>query len=81
MGVDSTEVLIALPGRDAQSAAMGEVKSAPAQEVVHREIDLGKQLPLPTHNEHDSGAYITAGLCIARNPATGVQKCHCTACS
>ena len=39
-----------------------EVKSAPVQEVVHREVDLAKQLPLPTHNEHDNGAYITAGL-------------------
>jgi 2,5-furandicarboxylate decarboxylase 1 len=44
------------------------------QEIVHREVDLGKQLPLPTHNEHDNGAYITAGLLIARNPLTGVQN-------
>lgn len=51
-----------------------EVKSAPAQEVVNRKVDLGRQLPLPVHNEHDSGAYITAGLLIARNPATGVQN-------
>ena len=58
-----------------------EVKSAPVQEVVHREVDLGKQLPLPTHNEHDSGPYITAGLCIARNPVTGVQNVSSTACS
>jgi len=41
---------------------------------VHRDVDLAKLLPLPTHNEHDSGAYITAGLLIARNPATGVQN-------
>ena len=41
---------------------------------MHREVDLGKLLPLPTHNEHDNGAYITAGLLIARNPATGVQN-------
>ena len=53
---------------------MAEVKTAPAQEVVHREVDLGRQLPLPTHNEHDNGAYITAGLLIARNPATGIQN-------
>ena len=58
-----------------------EVKSAPVQEVVHRDVELGKQLPLPTHNEHDNGAYITAGLFISRNPATGVQKCRCTACN
>ena len=33
-----------------------------------------KQLPLPTHNEHDSGAYVTAGIMIMRNPSTGKQN-------
>ena len=51
-----------------------EVKSAPVQEVVHRDVDLAALLPLPTHNEHDSGPYITAGLLIAGNPQTGVQN-------
>jgi 2,5-furandicarboxylate decarboxylase 1 len=51
-----------------------ETAKAPAQEVVHREPDLAKLLPLPTHNEFDSGPYITAGLLIARNPRTGVQN-------
>jgi len=74
MGVDSSEVLSRFQDAMLNPLPWKEVKSAPAQEVVHREIDLGKQLPLPTHNEHDNGAYITAGLCIARNPATGVQN-------
>ena len=74
MGVDSNEVLSRFQDAMLNPLPWKEVKSAPAQEVVHREIDLGKQLPLPTHNEHDNGAYITAGLCIARNPATGVQN-------
>lgn len=51
-----------------------EVTSAPAQEVVHTDVDLGKLLPLPTHNEHDSGPYITAGLAIVRNPRNGIQN-------
>jgi 2,5-furandicarboxylate decarboxylase 1 len=51
-----------------------EVDEAPAQEVVHRDVDLLKQLPIPKHNEHDSGPYITAALLIARNPKTGVQN-------
>jgi 2,5-furandicarboxylate decarboxylase 1 len=51
-----------------------EVEAAPAQEVVHRDVDLAALLPLPTHNEYDSGPYITAGLMIARNPATGKQN-------
>ncbi|HXZ01074.1 MAG TPA: UbiD family decarboxylase [Stellaceae bacterium] len=51
-----------------------EVAAAPVQERIHRDVDLGALLPLPTHNEHDSGPYITAGLLIARNPKTGVQN-------
>jgi len=51
-----------------------EVKAAPAQEVVHEKVDLLKQLPIPKHNELDSGPYITAALLIARNPKTGIQN-------
>ena len=52
-----------------------EVKRAPAQEIIQKHpIDIEKILPIPTHNEHDSGAYITAGLVIARNPETGKQN-------
>jgi 2,5-furandicarboxylate decarboxylase 1 len=51
-----------------------EVNDAAAQEVVHRDVDLLKQLPIPKHNEHDSGPYITAALLIARNPKTGIQN-------
>jgi 2,5-furandicarboxylate decarboxylase 1 len=51
-----------------------EVKAGPAQEVVHEKVDLLKQLPIPKHNELDSGPYITAALLIARNPKTGIQN-------
>src|SRR5258708_7889030 len=51
-----------------------EVGSAPAQEVVHDAVDLTRLLPIPTHNELDSGPYVSAGLMIARNPRTGVQN-------
>jgi 2,5-furandicarboxylate decarboxylase 1 len=74
MGVEPAEVLARFQDAALNPLPWQEVDRAPAQEVVHREIDLGRQLPLPTHNEHDSGAYITAGLLIARNPATGIQN-------
>jgi 2,5-furandicarboxylate decarboxylase 1 len=51
-----------------------EVAAAPVHDVVHRQIDLLQQLPIPKHNEHDSGPYITAALLIARNPNNGVQN-------
>lgn len=51
-----------------------EVAGAPCQQVVHHDVDLTRLLPIPTHNEHDHGAYITAGLLITRRPDTGVQN-------
>lgn len=48
--------------------------AAACQEVRVSRIDLPRLLPIPTHSEHDSGPYITAGLVIARNPRTGVQN-------
>ncbi|WP_442593084.1 UbiD family decarboxylase [Parapusillimonas sp. JC17] len=46
----------------------------PCQQVVHRDVDMHSLLPIPTHSEHDSGPYITAGMVIARNPVTGIQN-------
>jgi 2,5-furandicarboxylate decarboxylase 1 len=51
-----------------------EVDAAPCQDIVRSDVDLTAMLPIPTHNEHDHGAYITAGLLIARRPDTGVQN-------
>jgi 2,5-furandicarboxylate decarboxylase 1 len=77
IGVDEAGLLAAfrhaaehpLPWREVASA------EAPCQQVViDRDIDLHALLPIPTHSEHDNGPYITAGLVIARNPATGVQN-------
>lgn len=49
-------------------------EDAPCQEEVKTAIDLHQQLPVPTHSEHDSGPYLTAGLLITRNPKTGIQN-------
>ena len=51
-----------------------EVDAGPVQDVVHRDVDINRQLPVPTHNELDSGPYISAGLMISRNPANGIQN-------
>ncbi|MGR3376775.1 UbiD family decarboxylase [Salipiger abyssi] len=53
-----------------------EVTRARCQDKVYEgdEVDLTRLLPIPTHNEHDSGAYITAGLMICKDPATGIQN-------
>ncbi len=59
-----------------------EIKESPAYEVTHSRgsIDLLKQLPIPTHNEHDSGPYLSAGVLIMRNPVTGKQNVSINRC-
>jgi 2,5-furandicarboxylate decarboxylase 1 len=74
LGVPSSELLSRFQSAVRHPLPWVEVTAAPAQDVVHREVDLLKQLPIPKHNEHDSGPYITAALLIARNPATGIQN-------
>lgn len=75
MGVEPAEMLAHFQNAASHPTPWQEVKSAQAQEVVHRApLDLAKLLPLPTHNEHDGGPYIAAGIMIVRNPKTGKQN-------
>jgi 2,5-furandicarboxylate decarboxylase 1 len=75
LGVSQSDLVKRYQKAAANPLPWREVPEAPAQEVVHRaNIDLLRLLPIPTHNEHDSGPYISAGLTIARDPETGVQN-------
>ena len=74
MGVAPGDVLECY-GRAASSPIpCNEVATGACQEIVHEDVDLTRLLPVPTHNEFDSGPYITAGLLILRNPKTGHQN-------
>lgn len=44
------------------------------ENIISEDIDLMKMLPIPMHHEEDSGNYITAGLCIVRDPETRKQN-------
>jgi len=74
MGVSGGEVLARFADAAANPLPWREVNDAPVQQVVHEHVDMLSQLPIPTHNELDSGPYISAGLMIARNPRTGIQN-------
>ena len=74
MGVPEAQILDRFAEAAANPLPWAEITDAPAQQVVHETVDLYKQLPVPTHNELDSGAYVSAGLLIARNPRTLVQN-------
>jgi 2,5-furandicarboxylate decarboxylase 1 len=74
LGVSEAELLPHFQQAARNPLRCREVASGPVQEVVHTQVDLLKLLPIPKHNELDSGPYITAALLIARNPRTGVQN-------
>lgn len=74
LGISSSELLKRFMHAVRNPLKSAEVSQASAQEVVHDKPDLLKQLPIPTHNELDSGPYISAGILISRNPETGVQN-------
>ncbi len=75
MGVPGGRLLSHLQAAVLNPLPWRPVSSGPAQEVTARgEVDLAKLMPIPVHNELDSGPYITAGLLISRNPDTGVQN-------
>lgn len=80
MGVPQSELLARFRKASEAPTPWREVaaEQAACQQVVHdfraQPLDIAHLLPIPTHSEHDSGPYITAGLVIARNPKTGVQN-------
>lgn len=74
MGVDHADMLARFEHAAANPMPCERVEKAPAQEVIELAPDLLRDLPIPTHNEHDSGPYITAGLIIAKNPRSGKQN-------
>ncbi len=74
MGVTNDRLLETFQEAALNPVPWREVSGAPVQEVVHRDVDLPRLLPIPVHNELDSGPYVTAGLLISRNPKTGIQN-------
>jgi 2,5-furandicarboxylate decarboxylase 1 len=74
IGVSEEQLLTRFLAAARKPLPSRELTSGPVQEVVHNGVDLLRQLPIPKHNERDSGPYITAGLLIARNPRNGIQN-------
>src|SRR5258708_20949663 len=74
MGVGNDRLLATFQDAALNPLPWREVAAAPAQEVVHREVDLARLLPIPLHNALDTGPYLTPGLLTAPNPKTGAQN-------
>lgn len=72
LGVEPKDLLERVAAAVDAPRPCAPVERAPVQEVVIRDgIDLGTLLPIPVHHERDAGPYITAGVVVARDPATG----------
>jgi len=50
-----------------------DANAAPVKQIVKQHVDLN-EFPIPVHHEKDAGAYITAGVLVAKNPSTGIRN-------
>jgi 2,5-furandicarboxylate decarboxylase 1 len=72
LGTDVAEMARAYGERQARPIAPQIVNGGPVKEVILKgeKAELSA-LPIPTHNELDSGPYITGGVLICKDPETG----------
>jgi 2,5-furandicarboxylate decarboxylase 1 len=49
------------------------VESGPVKDVIIKDIDIQKTLPVATHHAEDAGPYITCGITVAKHPETGIR--------
>ena len=72
LGTDVSELVRAYGQRQANPLPPRLVTEAPVQEVILKgEKAKLSTLPIPTHNELDSGPYVTGGVLICKDPDTG----------
>lgn len=72
-GVDDATLTMRLSGAGAAPRPCTPIAPSCApvrRRVVTEGIDLPRMLPAPVHHELDAGRYLTAGLCIVRDPET-----------
>lgn len=82
LGVTDDQLLSRFQSIVKSPIAPVEVAESVAYETIHdgAAVDLHTQLPIPTHNEHDSGPYLSAGVLIMRNRVTGEQNVSINRC-
>lgn len=76
LGMAPERLLPDLAAREARAIAPEIVANAPVQEVVigADALDVARDIPQVIHSERDAGAYITAGIYLARHPETGIYN-------
>ena len=74
IGVSAAQWILRILAAAREPLRTLEVESRPVRKIVHEDVDLLRQLPIPQHNKRESGSYIAAGMPIARNLKTGVRN-------
>lgn len=75
LGVDEDKLLERVLQRIEDPRPVETVDNAPCQEVVEDEVDL-RRIPILTHYEMDAGAYVTAGIAVARDKEYGYNASY-----
>ena len=74
LGTTEEGLIDAYVERSRQGVPPTKAVEVPVQEVVHRQpADVGALLPLMTHHEQDAAPFLTCGMVLARDPASGMR--------
>lgn len=74
LGTSEERLIDTYVERSTQSVPPVRAAAVPAQEVVHeRPADVGALLPLLTHHEKDAAPFLTCGMVLACDPASGMR--------
>ena len=76
LGVPPGDVLKTLVRRELETKPLEVVSNAPVQEIVllAADVDVARDIPQVVHSPRDGGAYISAGIFLAKHPDTGVYN-------
>ena len=76
LGLTPDTVLPEMAAREGQVRPWTVVADAPVQQVVvpAEAIDVARDVPQVVHSERDAGAYVTAGIFLARDPRTATYN-------
>lgn len=74
LGTTEERLVETYVARSTQGVPPVRATEVPAQEVVHRQPqDVAALLPLMTHHEKDAAPFLTCGMVLARDPASGMR--------
>lgn len=75
VGLEEKDLLRTLVASEGKRVPVERVATGPVHEVViTKDIDVAREIPQVVFSELDAGAYLTAGVLLARHPETGTYN-------